>query len=317
MFNILNEVIIILINKKRISSLRYFESATTNAPISIRVDDVGRFSHQLKAFGFQDTDKSGTTILPCGINRYAKKHSEPFFTINKDLPKESYTQTVYWTRYEWAGRGQVNPVTEFSYIHKQRYHRDYFDPYSVCFTLIADGVKKCILSDEIPYTDKNQDKLLNTVNMLLAAFGEYTVDFAEQENKVKHTTVNWDILPRGEYPWNSIKETLSTLSKGHTKTQVQLMLRNCEAIYERNPDFVAYGRSGFRGYAVFGFTSKNIYILESVFPNNATYVLQDNWEKISQLSKAEILSQNLHKARIVHSESWKKNFDALMEEQDG
>ena len=59
------------------------------------------------------------------------------------------------------------------------------------------------------------------------------------------------------------------------------------------------------------------YILESVFPNNATYVLQDNWEKISQLSKAEILSQNLHKARIVHSESWKKNFDALMEEQDG
>ena len=125
-----------------------------------------------------------------------------------------------------------------------------------------------------------------------------------QEDKTKRVIVNWDILPRGEYPWSSIKETLGNLAKEHTKTQTRLMLRNCESIYERSPDFVAYGRAGFRGYAVFGFTSKNLYVLESAFPNNATYVLQNDWETISQMSKAEILSQDLHKARIVHSESW-------------
>ena len=95
------------------------------------------------------------------------------------------------------------------------------------------------------------------------------------------------------------------------------MLRNCESIYARNPDFVAYGRSGFRGYAVFGFTSRNLYILESAVPNNATYVLQNDWESISQLSKAEILSQELHRARIIHSTNWQKNFDEIMEGEDG
>ena len=276
-----------------------------------------RFGDQLRAFGFQDHDKSGTSILPSSVNRYAKKNAEPFFTVDRNLPKEDYIQTVYWTRYEWAGRGEVNPVTDFSYIKKQRYHRDYFEPYSVYFTLVSDGDKKYIVSDEIPFAPDNHEKLVNTVNMVLATFGECTVDFTEQENTMKRVVVNWDILPKGEYPWSSIKETLGSLAKEHTKTQTELMLRNCESIYARKPDFVAYGRAGFRGYAVFGFTSKNLYVLESAIPNNATYILQNDWETISQLSKAEILSQDLHKARIVHSKNWKKNFDAIMEGKNG
>lgn len=220
---------------------------------------------------------------------------------------------MYWTRYEWAGKDQFNPVTDFSYINRKRYHRDYFAPYSVCFTLVKEGDKIHIVSDDIPYTEENQNKLLNTVNMLLGLFGECTVDFAEQESKVKRVRVNWDILPKGEYPWSNVRDTLSKLTKGHTKTQTEMMLRNCEAIYAKQPDFVAYGRSGFKGYAVFGFTSKNLYILESALPNNATYVLENDWETISQLSKAEILSQELHKARIIHSQNWQKNFDEMME----
>lgn len=251
------------------------------------------------------------------MNRYAKKNAEPFFTMDKSLPLEDYTQTVYWTRYEWAGKGQLNPVTDFSYIKKQRYHRDYFAPFSVHFTLIVDGETRCIVSDDILFSEENHGKLLNTANMLLGLFGECTVDFAEQQSNVNRITVNWDILPKGEYPWSTVKETLGNLTKGHTKTRTEMMLRNCEAIYAEHPGFVAYGRSGFKGYAVFGFTERNLYILESVMPNNATYVLENDWETISQLSKAEILSQELHKARIVHSENWQKNFDKIMEGKNG
>lgn len=162
----------ILIKQTRINSCSYFASATPNSPISVRVDDAERFLHQLRAFGFQDHDESGTSILPNRVNRYAKKNAEPFFTVDRNLPKEDYIQTVYWTRYEWAGRGEVTPVTDFSYIKKQRYHRDYFEPYSVYFTLVSDGDKKYIVSDEIPYVPDNYDKLVNTVNMVLATFGE-------------------------------------------------------------------------------------------------------------------------------------------------
>lgn len=310
-------MITIILKQTRILSYSYFASAIPGTPIYVKVENVGRFRDNLEAFGFNDADESGTTILPCSINRYARKNAEPYFTINRQLPKENYTQTVYWTRYEWAGRGQLNPVTDFSYIVKKRYHRDYFPPYDVKFTLVKNSNDSYIVSEAIPYTDENREKLLNTVNMILGVFGECSVDFNEKENGVRRTVVNWDILPQGEYPWETVKETLHRLTKDRKKTQVELMIRNCEAIYQRNPDFVAYGRAGFKGYAVFGFTSRNLYILESAMPNNATYILQDDWESISQLSKAEILSQELHKARIIHSESWQKNFDAIMEGKNG
>jgi len=307
----------LFIKQSRINSCNCFAAAIPNSPICVRVDNVERFDSKLKAFGFKESDGNGTSILPCGVNRYAKKNSEPFYTVDKSLPLEDYTQTVYWTRYEWAGKDQRNPVTDFSYITRKRYHRDYFAPYSVYFTLVKDENSSYLLSDTILYSEENKDKLLNTVNMVLGLFGECTLDFTEQERKLKRVVVNWDILPKGEYPWSRVKETLGILAKGHSKTRTEMLFRNCEAIYEKKPDFVAYGRSGFRGYAVFGFTNKNLYILESVEPNNATYVLQNDWEAISKLSKAEILAHNLHKYRIVHSENWQNHFEKMMEENNG
>ena len=306
-----------VINKKRISSFSYFAEAVPNTPVYVKVDNVGRFKNQLKLFGFQESDDIGSSILPCAVNRYARKNAEEFYTVDKSLPKEDYTQTVYWTRYEWAGKDQLNPVTDFSYINKKRYHRNYFAPYSVYFTLAQEEKESYIISDAILYTEENHGKLLNTVNMHICFIGECTIDFAEPKMKVNRVVVNWDILPKGEYPWETIKGTLSTITKERTKTQTQLMLRNCELINAKKPDFVAYGRSGFKGYIVFGFTNRNLYVLESAIPNNATYVLQDNWEAISKLSKAEILSQELHKARIIHSENWTKNFDKIMEDNNG
>ena len=301
-----------LIKQTRINSCSYFAAAVPNAPVYIRVENVGRFDSKLKAFGFKESDPNGTTILPCGVNRCAKKNAEPFYTIDKSLPLEDYTQTVYWTRYEWAGRGELNPVTEFSFITKKRYHRNYYAPYSVNFTLITEADTPYIVSDPILYSDDNKDILLNTVNILLGFFGECTLDFAEQERETKRVIVNWDILPKGEYPWGDIKDTLKKITKGQSNTRAEMMLRNCEAIYAKKPDFVAYGRSGFKGYAVFGFKDKNLYVLESALPNNATYILQNDWETISQLSKAQILSRGLHKERIIHAENWQQKFDEIV-----
>ena len=162
--NITNEVIIILIKQTRINSCNCFAAAVPGTPVRLRVEDVGRFEGQIRAFGFKETDENGTTILPSGVNRYAKKNAEPFFTVDNSLPLEDYTQTVYWTRYEWAGKGQLNPVTDFSYIKKQRYHRDYVAPFSVHFTLIVDGETRCIVSDDILFSEENHGKLLNTAN---------------------------------------------------------------------------------------------------------------------------------------------------------
>jgi hypothetical protein len=78
------------------------------------------------------------------------------------------------------------------------------------------------------------------------------------------------------------------------------------------PSFVAVGRAGFKGYVVFGFPDLNIYILESTQTNNATYVFEENWERLSQMTKAEILNNELHKDRIIHRQSWFRKLHKLM-----
>jgi hypothetical protein len=55
---------------------------------------------------------------------------------------------------------------------------------------------------------------------------------------------------------------------------------------------------------VFGFPEENIYVVESAFYGNATYVFRQDWEQLSQLTKAEIITGSLHTDRIIHTQGW-------------
>ena len=151
--------------------------------------------------------------------------------------------------------------------------------------------------------------------MILGLFGECEI-LSDTDpvipERPKAIRVNWEILPKGKHPWERIKETVESISQKYNNTGKEMMLRNCEYIYKQQPDFIAFGSAGFKGYMVFGFTGRNLYILESMFPNNATYVFEGDWEYLSKLSKAEILSEKLHKARIIHTSKWADRFDELM-----
>ncbi len=300
-----------LIKQSRINSLRYFSSAIEGELIYIRVDNVIRFPKKIKIFGFDDGVENGDSILPAPFNNYSKKNSEMFFTIDASLPMEKYTQTLYWTRNEWAGRGETREVTEYVDITRFRKHRDWHKPYSVNFTYVDEG-EAYIISDGIIYNSENNEKLKNTVNMVLGLFGECTIDYKSMPSGIKKKRLDWDILPPGKYPWEKVRDSIETITKKCNRTQTAMMLRNCKTIIDMEPEFVAYGKSGFRGYVAFGFPKRNMYILESIFPNNATYVFNNDWETLSKMTKAEILSNDLQEARIIHSANWDKKFKELM-----
>lgn len=303
------------INKKRILSEKNLSIFKENSTITVVVNSQNITPEKLEEFGFTKEDKSGTVVLPNTFNSYAAKNAEQFYTINKDLPKEKYTQTLYWTRTQWAGRGRTEEVTEFVDITRERYHRDFFSPYSVEFMLIRNNSEITFVSDTIINNNENKAKIKNTINMVLGLFGECEVISDSDEiitKKPKTIRLNWEILPKGKYPWEKIKDTVKTISNQYNKTNQNMMLRNCEEINKLSPDFIAYGKSGFKGYMVFGFKEKELYILESMFPNNATYVFDNNWEELSKLTKGQILNEELHKARIIHKKSWLEKFQEIM-----
>lgn len=302
-----------LIRKRRIQNLKCLLALNQNAEFTVIVNNVERFSKQLQIFGFSEKPFNGMTILPSAFNKQTRQNAETFFTIDKTKGKELYTQTVYWTRTEWAGRDQTREVIEFRDFTRKRYHRDYHKPYSVEFTYFEKDGEKYITSETLYNSEQNSKKNLNTINMVLSLFGECFISFNDYVSNVKVKRLNWHILPRGKYPWEKVKNDIETISQKRSNTQKQIMFRNCELINSKSPDFVAYGTAGFLGYAVFGFTKKNIYILESVIPNNATYIFENNWEQLSKLSKAEILNNNLCKQRIIHNSNWECEFSKIWE----
>ena len=161
----------------------------------------------------------------------------------------------------------------------------------------------------------NEKLLINTINIFLTNFEECEILTENFENVMPTRTIklNWEVLPSGDYPWKRMQDDLQKVSAKSSKTAKKLLIDKCEFINSFQPDFRAYGKSGFHGYVIFGFMHRNIYVLESVYPNNATYVFGKNWEELSKLTKAEILKENLQDVRIIHNNNWQQEIRDLLE----
>lgn len=70
------------------------------------------------------------------------------------------------------------------------------------------------------------------------------------------------------------------------------------------PEFLGVGQGGFRGYIVFGFPSRNLYVLESLFHGNATHIFGEDWEELSQLTKTQVLHEQRYEHRLEHRGNW-------------
>ena len=116
--------------------------------------------------------------------------------------------------------------------------------------------------------------------------------------------VNWTVLPRGEYPWEKLRENVDVLIERVRENYRPIIRQRFQTITANNPNFVAIGRAGFNGYVIFGFPDREFFILESIFHNNATYVLGDDWEELSQLTKAELIAEDLYLQRFEHRANW-------------
>ncbi len=147
--------------------------------------------------------------------------------------------------------------------------------------------------------------------MLFEQFGSFEVLDTSMSPSVKVPVrrLNWKLLPPGKNPWKSAWSSLETvIDKSRGKSR-EVVASRFKEVGKYAPEFVAIGLGGFDDYVVFGFPSKGLCILESRFTNNATYILAHaNWEIVSQLTKAQILSVSAHQGRLIHDRNW---FDAL------
>lgn len=306
----------LIIKKKRINRLKCLEWLEEGQKIVMALPAAMRFKEKLLKLGFTERFEEGERILPKIVNPTTARNAEKFYIPDKTQPKEKYYQTLWWTRKEWAGRGETREVSEYVDIPRERYHQIEYEPYSVELILkYDDSGNLMVVTDATEYKPHNHKRILNTINIFLTNFEECEILTAELDTLMPTKTVylNWEVLPQGEYPWSKIEKDLDRISEGNSKTNRKMMIDKCEYINGFKPDFRAYGKSGFNGYVILGFEKKNLYVLESVYPNNATYVFSENWQELSRLTKAQILNGGLQDARLIHKESWRADVRKLLE----
>jgi hypothetical protein len=154
---------------------------------------------------------------------------------------------------------------------------------------------------------------LHVINLFLELFGECEIRGKDLASLIPPTTrrINWQILPPGKHPWSKVADHVrKELHERHDRSKNPVLFRQSK-IASHQPDEVYVGTGGFQAYMAYVFKKGKIAILESLETDNATYVFGKDWKALSQLTKAEILSEDLQLQRIIHSTGWIEKIDAL------
>lgn len=303
-----------ILKQKRIRNLSKLSGIKEGSKIFVAKVLLENTEKLAQKIGFSKKLEIGEIVLPKVIGPVTRRNAEGVYIIHKDKEKETCVRMVMWTRKQWAGRGRTEEVTDLVDVPYKRYPRTFVPPNSIELKIVEKNGSKFIVSPEIEFSIDNKNLIIHVVNLFLEIFGECEILDSNTEpiqfNKV--IRLNWEVLPKGKYPWEIQKKRIEPFLKKSKGKNREVIEKRIEKINEYSPDFTALGRAGFNGYIVFGFERKNIYILESTKINNATYVLENNWKTLSQLSKAELLQNNLHKYRIIHNKRWFEDIENIL-----
>lgn len=304
------------INQKRIRNLeRHLPATFQNRRINVGLTDLQQFGAKLNVIGFTADLSIGETVLPLVVGPVTRFNAEGKNIIRRDLPKETVFRQIEWHWTERHGDREVEQ-TDFRYVPYERYPRDFVPPPSVELQIAADSEgNKLLVAGAFDYAATNHQAIIHSINVVLEIFGECEILTEDLQPIAPLATrrLNWEILPPGKQPWERVKKSVAPIVERAKKGNQGVILRRLEFMHLAVPELIAQGRGGFSGYIVFGFPRKNLFVLESLYYGNATYVFRENWEKLSQLTKAEILSGNLQTARVVHQPGWEKEVRHLLD----
>lgn len=249
--------------------------------------------------------EEGVTLLPPVLGAVSRRNARGDIRKLKDKPKEVCYR--YQLTRDW--HGHYHEVT----VPYTRYKREIIPPAAEELTVRMIEGQYFLVSRLLKYKDSENKANCHIVNLFLELFGSCVVlkqDYSKAFRDVPIKRVNWELLPEGESPWERISTCSELIGKPLVKKAFQSRLSQ---IVSYSPSHIAIGRGGFSGYIVFCFEEKNLYILENVSSyGNATYVFKNEWEVFSQLSKKEILDNNLHHRRIIHRKGWLDDIEKLL-----
>ena len=252
--------------------------------------------------GFDKPPNVGDYLVPSVLGKFTNFNVNGMVKVRKDLPLEPESIMFHGSSRDWHGGIHTGIRTRTI----DKYPREHIAAPSETFEIITINGIQFISSSELNLNDKIDTKNIHATNIMLECFSEFEIYDVNKGGVVgpKLKRLQWDILPPGECPWNKAKAIVIKRTEHLEDKDRKVIEHRMKVISRREPDFLATGRAGFSGYFVYGFKNKDVYVLESMEFDNATYVFNSGWKEISQLTKSQIIKSNLPHQRIIHNKKW-------------
>lgn len=254
---------------------------------------------------FDYLDKVNCIVVPrpyLGINSQRN-------TVGEYIPDKSkhkiiaYRPSTYRLK-DWGGYWHEG-TCEVPYL---KYPSIFIKPKNFKFQIIKSNKKEILIVNKEFINDETEYKDIKfCFNLFLEIFKEaetFTMDKNSFQLKTPIKEVDWEILPKGTKIWKSFKD--KKLFNKISLSSQKLLKDRFEYIETFKPNREFQGIGGYTGYVVFCFDSERTYVLDSIIYGNATYIFLDKWENFSKLTKKDIILNHYEKARIIHSNDWKK-----------
>ncbi|OAD46613.1 hypothetical protein [Polaribacter atrinae] len=161
--------------------------------------------------------------------------------------------------------------------------------------------------------DENFDEeLFFVLNLLQENIHSVNVFSSEtsREEYLRTLSLTWDVFPPGER--NDDLERIIKGSRNLTPKRVEEIQNKYDYLVALNPVEIISGLSGMRKYFGAKF-SDNLVVFENLNYGNAIYVLFENWEELSKMSRTEIQTRPADEfIRIKHTPNWQQSLERII-----
>lgn len=288
------------INQKRINRLKLpdnYDKKTIQIGIPVKKDEAEKVG----------LEEIGDSILPSQhFGATSKKNADGYEYADKTKPKQRRYVTTNWIK----PYGNSNASEQAVDIYRECYPKITVEPTEIELTLHQNKHNDMFVIASMSTLNRSKH-IKEAINIFLEIYGEcyvYKKEIEARDINVKKKK-NWEFLRPGEKPSKNIIRNTQNNNELINKYDIERLI----TLEKYDKVDIVEGILGFRGYYAFLF--KKYCIFESVWYGNATYIVAiTNWEKLSQLTKSELMALNEVEKRIIHNADWGKNITRFIED---
>lgn len=257
------------------------------------------------------------TIYPDSLTGlYARRNRNGIIWILKDQPKVIKTFS-----FESPNFGDPDKGYHTTYIDREVYQRRFEPPreWPISISFISQDEEYVRLRIQIgtildrQHPDFRGD-LFFAINLLQEQFRDCHVFRADipDEELARTTAVGWEIFPPGTM--DRAFSAITSHLRFPTPQRQREIENRANAVARLHPTEYIVG-SGMNSHYFGAKFGDNIVAFENIDYGNAIYILFDNWQEISQMSRIDILKRHERDfIRIIHKDGWQKVLKRHIEE---